>query len=173
VLKGFQELKGMGLSGSPRLGAGEVYGSLSQALSEGADSVQRADVDFPTVAISIGTAQNTSQGVLAIRQSQGLAKQVSDREILNAQRLLVEEEGIFGETASAAGLAALIRSLEEGVVRPEAEIVLILTSTGLKTLAATGSIEEQVPLATDVEDLVQVLERDYGFHPNSSRGLIR
>jgi threonine synthase len=173
VFKGFQELKGMGLSGSPRLGAGEVYGSLSRALREGADSVQPADVDFQTLAISIGTAQNTSQGLLAIRQSQGLARQVSEREILNAQRLLVEEEGIFGETASAAGLAALIRSIEEGVMRPEDEIVLILTSTGLKTLAATGSMEERVPLATDVEELIQVLERDYEFRPNSSRDPVR
>jgi threonine synthase len=164
IYQGFQELKAMGLvAGSPSLGVGEIYGSLSLALKEGSDTVQPAKTDRPTVAISIGAAQNAYQGLDAVRGSGGTATQVDDEEILAAQKLWVESEGMFGETASAAGLAALIRELDEGRVERDAEIVILLTSTGLKSLGVTGTLDAEVPLARDVVDLASILQTTYGF----------
>ena len=163
IYQGFQELKAMGLAALPRLAAAEIYGSLSLALKEGSDRVQPAKMDHPTVAISIGAAQNTYQGLDAVRGSGGMATQVDDEEILAAQTLWVESEGMFGETASAAGLAALIRELDEGRVERDAEIVILLTSTGLKSLGVTGTLEAEVPLARDVVDLASILQTTYGF----------
>ena len=163
IYQGFQELKAMGLAGLPRLAAAEIYGSLSLALKEGSDTVQPAKTDRPTVAISISTAQNAYQGLDAVRGSGGTATQVDDEEILAAQKLWVESEGMFGETASAAGLAALIRELDEGRVERDAEIVILLTSTGLKSLGVTGTLDAEVPLARDVVDLASILQTTYGF----------
>ena len=115
----------------------------------------------------MGTAQNAYQGLVTIRESNGLARQVADEEILAAQTLMVETEGIFGETASATGLAALMQGLDEGQVERDTEVVLILTSTGLKTLGVTGgNLDAEVPLVEDVQEFSSILKRKYGFEPN-------
>jgi threonine synthase len=119
----------------------------------------------PTVAISMGTGQNAYQGLLTIRSTGGLAAQVSNEAILGAQRLLAETEGIFGETASAAGLAALVESVAAGRVERDSEVVLVLTSTGLKSLAVSADLDAQPPFAAGVDEFEAVLRREYGFAP--------
>lgn len=168
IYKSFQELKALGLvTAGPRLGVAEAYGSLSQALEEGSDTIRPAAINRPTVAISMGTAQNAYQGLATVRQSNGSATQVSNEQILAAQKLLVETEGIFGETASVTGLAALMQRLEEGRVERNSEIVLVLTSTGLKTLGVTSDLKADPPLAEDVAAFTHLLKNTYGFEPGS------
>jgi len=167
IYKSFQELKALGLAEPPRLGAAEIYGSLSRAIEQGSETVRAAEIDRPTVAISMGTAQNTYLGLVTVRKSNGLATQVSDEEILAAQRLMVETEGVFGETASVTGLAALMRRLDEGRVEPDAEVVLNLTSTGLKSLGVTQASNAEMPLAEDVKQFASILQTKYGFAPDS------
>jgi len=168
IYKSFQELRALGfVEEGPRMGVAEIYGSLSRAIEEGSDTLRASVVDRPTVAISMGTAQNAYQGLVTIRESNGLARQVADEEILAAQTLMVETEGIFGETASATGLAALMQGLDEGQVERDTEVVLILTSTGLKTLGVTGgNLDAEVPLVEDVQEFSSILKRKYGFEPN-------
>jgi threonine synthase len=67
-----------------------------------------------------------------LRDSQGTAVAVSDDEIILAQKLLAEQEGIFAAPEGAATLASLIRLVEQGWVHPEERIVLFNTGTGLK-----------------------------------------
>ena len=172
VHKAFQELAAMGfVEGGPRIAVAEAYGSLSKALAEGLETVPASTIKETTVAISMGTAQNAYQGLLTIRQSNGSATHVSNDEIMAAQKLLAETEGIFGETAAATGLAALIRRREEGLVESDAEVVLVHTSTGLKTLGVTAGIGRKdgqaapppVPLARDVQAFVDILHQQYGL----------
>ena len=56
---------------------------------------------------------------------------VSDDEILAAQRILAAEAGIFGEPASAASLAGLIKLAKKENFSGK-RIVCIITGTGLK-----------------------------------------
>jgi threonine synthase len=170
ILKSFQELAGMGLLEEgplPRIGVAEAYGSLSQAIATDSEVAHAADVSGlpPTVAISMGTAQNAYQGLLTIRSTRGSATQVANDAILAAQRLLAETEGIFGETASAAGLAALVEAVDARTIEPDTEVVILLTSTGLKSLAVTADLDAQPPFAADADELADVLRRQYGFSP--------
>jgi threonine synthase len=57
---------------------------------------------------------------------------VSDEEILAAQSILASEAGIFGEPASAAPLAGLIKLRGQGRDFGGAVIVSIVTGNGLK-----------------------------------------
>lgn len=57
---------------------------------------------------------------------------VSDEEIMNAVKMLAGFEGIFAEPSGAAGLAALVKLLDEGVVSPSDEAVVLVTGSGLK-----------------------------------------
>jgi threonine synthase len=170
ILKSFRELAGMGFvddGALPRIGVAEAYGSLSRAIANDSEVVEAADLSTqpPTVAISMGTAQNAYQGLLTIRSTGGSVAQVSNDAILEAQRLLAETEGIFGETASATGLAALVEAAAKRTIDPDSEVVVLLTSTGLKTLGVTSDLSAEPPFAADVDEFADVLSREYGFAP--------
>jgi threonine synthase len=57
---------------------------------------------------------------------------VSDEEIMAAYRLLASRAGIFGEPASAASLAGLIKLSKGGMDFSRNRIVCVVTGTGLK-----------------------------------------
>ena len=65
-------------------------------------------------------------------ESGGWFAEVSDAEILAAQRMLTMHEGIFCEPASAASLAGLINDIKAGKIEEGASVVLTLTGNGLK-----------------------------------------
>jgi threonine synthase len=63
-----------------------------------------------------------------VARSGGSVVTVDDEEILAARRLLGEQEGLFCEAASAAGIAGLAR----GSARPGERVVCVVTGHGLK-----------------------------------------
>ena len=69
-----------------------------------------------------------------IRENNGLMLAVSEAEILKAQRLLAEREGLFCDPASATVLAGLRRLAKKDTFRSRDRIVLVLTGSGLKTI---------------------------------------
>ena len=82
-------------------------------------------------AIRIGNPASWQKAVAARDESGGIIDCVTDEEIMGAYRLAATKEGIFGEPASAASLAGLIklaRKQDFGGKR----VVCIVTGTGLK-----------------------------------------
>lgn len=70
----------------------------------------------------------------AVRESGGTALTVSDAEMLAAARLLAATEGIFAGLEGAAPLAAYRKLLAAGTLKPEDEVVLFNTGSGLLSL---------------------------------------
>lgn len=68
----------------------------------------------------------------ALRETGGTAEAVSDKEILQAQRLLASREGIFAEPTGVASLAGLIKLVDKGVVKRDESVVVLVTGAGLK-----------------------------------------
>jgi threonine synthase len=62
----------------------------------------------------------------------GIIDAVTDEEILAAYRLLAQEEGVFGEPASAASVAGLIKATKGGLSLKGKTVVAIITGAGLK-----------------------------------------
>ncbi|MGH2655913.1 MAG: pyridoxal-phosphate dependent enzyme [Actinomycetota bacterium] len=155
--KAFRELGTMGLAEVPRFSGGEVYGSLSAALGGSGERVDAVPVDRPTVASSIATAQSTYQALHAVRSSGGAVRQVSEEEIVEAQRLLVAAEGLFVEASSAAGLAALRADVADGAVSGDAEVVVVSTSAGVKSVSALGLTEREAPVVTGIEEFSRLV----------------
>ncbi len=92
-------------------------------------------VDHPetiATAIRIGHPQSWDRAWKVMSESGGWFAEVSDIEILAAQRLLTMHEGIFCEPASAASLAGLINDIKAGKIEEGACVVLTLTGNGLK-----------------------------------------
>ena len=91
-------------------------------------------------AIRIGNPASWRQAEKARDESAGLIDTVSDREILEAYKLLAAKEGIFVEPASAASVAGLLKLSKKGYFKKTIrqfsnrtiKIVCILTGHGLK-----------------------------------------
>jgi len=83
-------------------------------------------------AIRIGNPASWKGAEAARDASGGVIEAVSDEEILTAYRLLAQEEGIFGEPASAASLAGLFKMSRQGLDLGNSTIVCIITGSGLK-----------------------------------------
>jgi threonine synthase len=83
-------------------------------------------------AIRIGNPASWHLAEQARDESGGLISSVTDRQILAAYRLLAQREAVFGELASAAGVAGLLQACEDGQVTPGCRVVCTITGNGLK-----------------------------------------
>jgi threonine synthase len=107
-------------------------------------------------AIRIGNPASWQSALEARDQSDGVIDMVSDAEILDAYRLLASREGIFGEPASAASLAGLIKKVKQGLNLSQQCVVCIITGTGLKDPdLAVSSITAQT---VEIEPTIEAVE---------------
>ena len=104
--------------------------------AEGAAPIVRgepvAEPETVATAIRIGNPASWDGAVAARDESGGLIEAVSDDEILDTQRRIVQLEGIFCEPASAAGVAGVRRLAREGRIGSQEVVVCVLTGHGLK-----------------------------------------
>lgn len=91
----------------------------------------------------------------AVTKSRGWGTRADDDDIIAAQGLLAATEGLFVEPAAAAGLAALMRDLEQGRIGEDDHPVLVLTGAGWKDFSRLGTTAGQIPAV----DLGEVTER--------------
>jgi threonine synthase len=126
--KGFQEYAELGLASKhPRMLGFQAAGA--------APIVNDAVVAEPrtiATAIRIGNPATWTGAVAARDESQGAIEAVTDDEIVEAYRMLAREEGIFGEPASAASLAGLLKLAREGRIDDDAVVTCVITGSGLK-----------------------------------------
>jgi len=83
-------------------------------------------------AIRIGNPASWLKAVAARDESGGKIDMVSDDEIMNAYRLMASKEGVFGEPASAASVAGLIKMSRQGIDLSKKRVVCVITGNGLK-----------------------------------------
>ncbi|MEW5973817.1 MAG: threonine synthase [Pseudomonadota bacterium] len=92
-------------------------------------------VDHPetvATAIRIGHPQSWDRAWKVMEESGGWFAEVTDEEILAAQKMLTQHEGVFCEPASAASLAGAIKDIQSGKIPEGSSLVLTLTGNGLK-----------------------------------------
>ena len=83
-------------------------------------------------AIRIGSPASWNSAVEAQQQSGGRFLAATDEEILAAYHLVARSEGVFVEPASAASIAGLLKSVEDGWVKRGSTVVCTVTGNGLK-----------------------------------------
>lgn len=111
-------------------------------------------------AIRIGNPASWQRAVAARDESGGVIDCVSDDEILAAYKLLARKEGVFGEPASAASVAGLIKMSKQGLKLSDKKVVCVITGTGLKDPNLPAKFAE--PLLELPADLATV-ERTLGW----------
>ncbi|HIE01541.1 MAG TPA: threonine synthase [Thiotrichaceae bacterium] len=83
-------------------------------------------------AIRIGHPQSWDKAVNAQQESGGWFDEFPDEEILAAQKLLAEKEGIFCEPASAISIAGAMKDIKQGKIPEGSTVTCTLTGHGLK-----------------------------------------
>jgi threonine synthase len=100
----------------------------------------------------VDAPRNAILALREVRASGGTGVIVSDEAIVTAIARLAAATGVFAEPAAAAVLAGLEVALEEGLVGRDERVVLLVTGTGLKDVAAAAravSMPEPVPADLD------------------------
>ncbi|MBM2825747.1 MAG: thrC [Dehalococcoidales bacterium] len=112
-------------------------------------------------AIRIGNPASWTQAVAARDESAGVIDMVSDDEIMSAHHLLATKAGIFGEPASAASLAGLIKLVRQGMDFSQKRVVCVVTGNGLKdTEVVLRGAEPFLELPADLA----AIEKALGWH---------
>ncbi len=109
-------------------------------------------------AIRVGNPASWQKAVAARDESGGIIDMVSDDEILSAQKLVATKTGVFGEPASAASVAGLIKLSRKGTDFSQKRVVCIITGTGLKdTDTALKNAPPLLKLPADIAAVEQAL----------------
>jgi threonine synthase len=104
--------------------------AFGQAFENG-DSESQTWSDPQTIASGLRSEELADRLILRIvRESQGTAITVSEKEILDAQHNLATKEGIFAAPEGAATLAGLIRLHDIGWIKSDERIVIFNTGSG-------------------------------------------
>ena len=122
------------------LGFEEAGAGLPRVLA--VESSQRADT--AASAIRISAPAHADEVEAALERAGGTVVQVSDEALLDAWRTLAQEEGVFCEPASAAGVAGL----SQAGLEPGTRVVCVITGHGLKDPEAVERLTPP-PVAVD------------------------
>jgi len=145
--KGFSEFKDLGLSkSSPRIFGIQAEGAapIARAFAKKANKIEPVkNPSTVATAIKIGNPANWLKTMNAIRSSKGTSIAVPDGEIISAQKMVAQMEGLFIEPAAAASIAGLIRLLDMGEVDKREKIVCVATGHGLKDPDAAIRVSEK------------------------------
>lgn len=159
--KGYKEYKQAGLiSGSlPKMLGFQAAGSAPIVK----DKIIKAPKTIAT-AIKIGNPASWKQAVSARDESHGLIESVTDKEILDAYKILARYEGVFVEPASAASVAGILKLAQRGFFKKEkvdgkaTKIVCVLTGHGLKDPdRAIQSIKRPKVLKPDLKLILKAI----------------
>ena len=153
--KGFKEYKQNNISKSlPILKGYQAEGASPIVAGHPFDNPETI-----ATAIRIGNPASWDKAVSARNESSGSIQAVSDEKILSAYKLLSNQEGIFAEPGSAASLAGIIQSVENGEIKKGSSVVCILTGNGLKdpdTCLMSAQKPKSIP--ADISSVLNLLK---------------
>ena len=165
--KGLKDLYAIGfIDKLPRLISAQAAGCcpLNRAIAE---NKPWHPMEENTLAdsIAVGVPRNADKALMAIRESGGLTVNVSDEEIMAAQKLLGRTCGVFGEPAGVTGTAGVKKLCEQGKLGKDDTVVSVVTGNGLKDVAnAIHFCGEPISIPSDMELLLKAFA-DHGIDP--------
>jgi len=138
VARGFEELVTLGLV-EPRpirFVGGQAAGCapVATAFERGTDVIEPVrEPDTIVRSLAIGNPADGRYAVELARASGGSIEAIDDLTTAAAIRDVARLEGIYPETAGGVTLGAVAAARRRGVIRPDDEVVALLTGNGLKT----------------------------------------
>lgn len=160
LMKAFMELQKQGfIQALPKFIGVQAEGCspIAQAFMSKKIKVERIE-KAQTIAHAISNPDPPGGNIVLklLNECGGQMISVNDRDILTAQKLLAESEGIFCLPASATTLAGLLKMKNQISFSSDDQIVLVITGTGLKSLSTLDAMASAVH-QTDIESLDTIL----------------
>ncbi len=158
--KGFNDLHRLGwIDRLPRMIGVQADGASAIVDAANGDGVVR-NRPAHTIAdsINVGQPRDATAAVRAIRESGGCGVKVRDEEILAAISKLARATGVFAEPAAAAAFAGFVKQCENGAIKPDERVLLMLTGNGLKDVeAARRAVGEPLRIKPDIGELDKLM----------------
>jgi len=155
--KGLKDLYAIGfIDRLPRLISAQAAGCcpLNRAIETG-EPWRPMEENTLADSIAVGVPRNADKALAAIRESNGLTVNVTDEEIMAAQKLLGKTCGIFGEPAGVTGTAGVKKLCEAGAIGKDDTVVSVVTGNGLKDVAnAIAACGDPIAIPGDMERLL-------------------
>lgn len=162
VWKGFKEFYELGLI--------DRLPTMVSVQAEGANPVNRAYRNgirafsyIPPVtiadSISVGVPRNGYKALNALEESNGIAIDVSDEEILSAITTLARQTGVFGEPAGVTSFAGLKKLVELDQIREDETVIIVVSGSGLKDIkSAQQAVNKPELIKPDMNKLIEYLK---------------
>jgi len=161
--KGLKDLYAIGfIDKLPRLISVQAEGCcpLNRAIETGEDWFPMEENTLAD-SIAVGVPRNADKALMAIRESNGLTVNVSDEEIMAAQKLLGRTCGVFGEPAGVTGAAGLKKLCQQGKIPTDATVVSVVTGNGLKDVAnAIAHCGEPISIPSNMDLLLKAFAKN-------------
>ena len=158
VWKGLKDLYAIGfIDKLPRLISCQAEGCcpLNRAIEEKAPWHPMEENTLAD-SIAVGVPRNPDKALQAIEESHGLVVNVSDAEIMAAQKLLGSVCGLFGEPAGVTGTAGVKKLCEMGVLGKDDTVVTMISGNGLKDVEnAIKAAGAPISCPNDMESLLR------------------
>lgn len=160
IYKGFKEMKDLGITDRVPKMVGvqpSAVPTIVQAFHEGKKNAINFDkAKSVASAVGIGKPLDGIKALEALYESEGLAIEIDEKDILEAQYELSHEESLFIEPSSALSFAALAKmNLKEDDV-----VVGVLTGTGLKDpVSITKLMPEPHVLEPNIDEVNKYFDR--------------
>lgn len=155
--KGLKDLYAIGfIDRLPRLISAQAEGCcpINRAIAEN-KPWEPMEENTLADSIAVGVPRNADKALMAIRESDGIVVNVSDEEIMAAQKLLGRTCGVFGEPAGVTGAAGVKKLCEQGVIGKDDTVISVVTGNGLKDVAnAIKAAGEPISIPSDMDRLL-------------------
>ena len=140
VYKAYRELIELGLvkDNGPKIYSAQAAGCnpVVTAIHRGSDIIEPQKPNTIAKSIAIGNPADGYYAAQVVKESGGWGESATDREIVDAIKLLAKLEGIWTEPAGGTTLAATMKLIQQGRIPRDESIVVSITGNGLKTQEA-------------------------------------
>lgn len=164
IWKSFKEMKDIGLINelNTKVFAAQATGCspIVTAIKENVSVIKPVKPDTIAKSLAIGNPADGFYATQVVKETGGYGADVSDKEIIEAIKLLARTEGIFAETAGGVTLASAMRLIESGHIDKDAVTVLCITGNGLKTKEAiAGHTGEPYHINPNLKSFEEAMEK--------------
>ncbi len=173
IYKAYQELIELGLveDNKPKIYSAQAAGCnpVVTAIHKGVDIIEPQKPNTIAKSIAIGNPADGYYVWHAVKDSGGWGESATDREIVDAIKLLAKLEGIWTEPAGGTTLAAAIKLIGQGRIPKNESIVISITGNGLKTLETVQN--DLVPpevIEAKLSEFDKILSRQGGTEISAS-----
>jgi threonine synthase len=157
--KGFSDLHRIGfIDRLPQMiGAQSETASAIVDAANGDGRVREGPAYTIADSINVGRPRDATAAIRAIKESGGRGVKVSDDEIIKSIVGLARSTGVFVEPAAAASFAGFLRMVEDGAVKSDERVLLMITGNGLKDIdSARRAVKEPLRVRPDIDEFAEL-----------------